>query len=118
MEKDCLLAITLFGAGDKRLCGPAMVKASSKHTVSRVIACFAGWAGVKADAVQFHDMAGNAVSADVTVAAAGFPPGRAVVNAMLAPGASGPSAEATLAPFAMLDVTDSELAALAGGLMQ
>jgi len=114
---DVLLAVTLFGSGGSpQLCGPAMVKTTPAHQLRRIIGCFCRWAGVQPESVVFHSVDGRALTPEATVAELSLSSGHAI-TAVLAPSAPLPSSSAQAAAFTLLDVEDSELAALTSGLM-
>jgi hypothetical protein len=113
---DVLLAVTLFGeGGSPQLCGPAMVKTAPSHTVARVVGAVCRWAVLPMDAVSLYTVHGRKLSGETTMEAAGLASGQAV-TAILAAGSVQPAASACAAPFAMLDVEDSELSDIASGL--
>ena len=107
-----LLTVTLFDQQGAQLCGPAMVKTDGAHTLSRVANCFCLWAQVDPATVAWTWPSGDASD---TVQQAGLSSGNAI-NAVLAQGSPPPAASAAAAPFTMLDVVDSEVAAMAGSL--
>ena len=112
--RDILLVITAFDAGQQhQLCGPAKTKAV--HTVERVLATFCRWSGLRPDQVGLHDGSGAQLTGAQTVQGAGLRNGSAVSVVLIA-GATPPEADACSQRFAMLDVLDSELAAISDGL--
>ena len=114
---DVLLSVTLFScpqAGQKQLCNAAMIKTSGTHHMDAVARALSRWAGVQRKYVELV-VDRVILPADLTVAECGLKSGNPVV-AYLAPESPPPSAAATSAPFAMIDVTDSELAASMDGL--
>ena len=114
--RDILLALTAFDMdGTQQLCGPAMVKTKAAHTMARVLATFCRWSGLNPEQVGLHDGHGIHLPTEQTVHAAGLANGSAVSVILLA-GALPPGANACAQRFAMLDVLDSELAAISDGL--
>ena len=108
---EVLLTLTLHAPDTRQqLAGPAMVKASPSMPVHRVLATFCRWLALPETAVTFV-LDGQQIDASLTLQAAGFVNGTAVQAALLS---GTPSAAACAAPFAMLDVNDSELSDLAG----
>jgi len=93
-----------------------MVKTKAVHTIARVLATFCRWSGLQPDEVGLHDGSGTELPTDQTVQAAGLRNGCAI-SVVLGAGASPPGPEARAQPFAMLDVLDSELAAIGNGLV-
>ena len=117
-EQQLLLTITAFSDGGRtQLCGPAMIKTASDHTITRVQATFCRWASLQTEHVTLRDTHGRPLKGESSVAASGLSNGSAL-TALLAPGAAQPSPSACSAPFAMLDVLDSELGAAADSLLQ
>ena len=114
--RDILLVITAFDAGQQhQLCGPAMVKTKAVHTVESVLATFCRWSGLRPEQVGLHDGSGAKLVGEQTVQGAGLRNGSAV-SVVLTAGATPPRADACSHRFAMLDVLDSELAAISEGL--
>lgn len=112
MAREFVLMITLHDDEGKRLCGPAMVKTSPEHTVSRILAVICRWTSLEPGQVDFC-IDGGKLPGWQSVADAGLKNGNAL-TAVLATGAPQPSASSRAAPFAMLDVLDSEMSALMG----
>lgn len=114
---EVLLTVTLFGsaeAGGKQLCNAAMVKAAPTHSIAAVTRCLCRWAQVQpAHVVLTHN--GAQLPPDATVADCGLRSGSPIL-AYLAAESAPPAASAVAAPFTMVDVMDSELAAAMGGL--
>jgi hypothetical protein len=108
---EVLLTLTGFDKFGHQITGPAMVKTSGGHTLSRVRAAFCRWICVSPDLVDLVDL-----KPELTVEQAGLRSGNAV-NAMLAAGAT-PSPASQASPFTMLDVVDSELGAAAESAME
>ena len=112
---DTILSVTLFGAsGGAQLAGPAMIKTQPTHTIERVAGCFCRWAEVPPEMVKLQ-FNGQLLHLQATVQESGMGSGSAVL-VQLAADAPRPSAASAAAPFAMLDVEDSELASLSSGL--
>ena len=92
-----------------------MVKTKAVHKVGRVLATFCRWSGLRPDQVGLHDGSGAQLTGAQTVQGAGLRNGSAVSVVLIA-GATPPEADACSQRFAMLDVLDSELAAISDGL--
>jgi hypothetical protein len=115
---ETLLTITLYSAdaAPVQLCGPAMVKATGDVTLARTAACFCRWAGLPPDVVAFY-FNGQPLETTLTLQQSGLISGNALHARLVVPGVS-PSQEAARAPFAMLDVLESELLGLDGMAMR
>ena len=111
---ETLLTITLY-SGDTapvQLAGPAMVKATPDVQLARVAACFCRWAVLPPDSVQFFFNC-QPLAVGQTLEQSGLMSGNAV-SARLTTSDLKPVATAAAAPFAMLDVLESELLDLGG----
>ena len=109
---DGLLSVTLFSspeAGSKQLCNAAMVKTTGTHRMDAVARALGRWAEVQHSHIALT-LGGAPLPADATVAECGLRSGSPII-ALLAAASAPPSAAAASAPFTMIDVLDSEMAA-------
>ena len=108
---DVLVTVTLFRESDgAQLAGPAMVKTDPAHITERITGCICRWAGLPIASCRLL-YNGKPLDPRATVAASGLISSSAI-NAMVSHGAPAPDPAACAAAFAMLDVEDSELAAV------
>ena len=114
MPGEVLLTITLYSADPTpvQLAGPAMVKATPDVQLARVAGCFCRWAVHPPASVQFF-FNGQPLAVDLSLEQSGLVSGNAV-SARLTASDLKPDAGAASAPFAMLDVLESELLDLGG----
>ena len=104
---DLIITVTLFAADGKQQLCMAMVKMGGKDPLSKVTSAFCRWTSLAAGSVSFH-LNGQLLDESATAQQLGLTPGTAV-HARLEGGAQ-LTAQLTTT---LLDVTDSELAALA-----
>ena len=97
--------------------GPAMIKGVPSVTLSDVVQCFCGWAGLTPAAVGFalDGVPLDAARLALSLEQAGLRSGSAIV-AQLVDATAQVAASARAAPFAMLDVDDCDLADALGGM--
>ncbi|KAL1498548.1 hypothetical protein AB1Y20_013869 [Prymnesium parvum] len=109
---ESLVSITLYSADATplRLAGPAMVKAAPDVQLSRVGACFCRWAGVPVELVQLY-LRGQQLRPSHSLLEAGLASGHAIDARLTAQGVALREGAAA-APFALLDVLESELLCL------
>ena len=112
---DVLVTVTLYDAGPPatQLSGPAMIKTLPTHPLQKVTAAFCRWLSVPEASVEFF-LNGQPVVPSLTTEQAGVATGNAI-SARLVPGTTLP-AGGIPSSYTMLDVTDSELAALADAI--
>lgn len=110
---EVLLTFVLHGPDGSKLAGPAMIKAAPTVLLSRVGATFARWVHLPDSALAFH-LNGQPLQMSLSIQQAGLASGNAVTASIVQPGVA-LDAAACAAPFAMLDVQDSELSAMMSG---
>ena len=111
---ETLLTFTLYSADQApiQLAGPAMVKATSDVQLSRVTGCFCRWAGLPVDSVEFY-FNRQPLAHNLSLQQSGLVSGNAIDARLTVTGLT-PDPKAAAAPFAMLDVLESELLDLGG----
>jgi len=109
---ETLLTVTLYSADATpvQLAGPALVKATSDVQLSRVVNCFCRWVSLPAEQVEFY-YNGEPLAKEQSLLQSGLVSGNAI-NARITAAGLTPCAASAAAPFAMLDVLESELLAL------
>ena len=118
MSSAVMLSLTLFREGDptsSQLAGTVFVKTASDHTVERVAKAFCRWCGLPFETCTLYDAAKNQLDPIMTIAASGLVTSSPVI-VFISQAAPQPDAQAAAAPFTLVDVLDSELAATASGL--
>lgn len=113
-----LLALALFRTGDdsKQLAGTVFLKTAPDQTVERVIQSFCRWAEMPPEACTLFDGRKNEqLNPSDPIDATGLTNSSPVII-YITKDAPVPSAQAQAAPFTIVDVVDSELAGLGGGL--
>ena len=118
MSSAVMLSLTLFREGDptsSQLAGTVFVKTASDHTVERVAKAFCRWCGLPFEACTLYDSNKKQLDPSMTIAASGLVTSSPVI-VLLSQAAPQPDAQAAAAPFTLVDVLDSELAATASGL--
>ena len=114
-----MLSLTLFREGDatnSQLAGTVFVKTAPSHTVERVATAFCRWAGLPVEMCRLFDARAHApLDPRVAVGAAGLANSSPVIVYIAMDGPQ-PDAQAAAAPFTIVDVLDSELAAAASDL--
>ncbi len=112
---DLLVTVTLYDAGPPatQISGPAMIKTLPTLPLQKVTAAFCRWLSLPEASVEFY-INGQPLAGASSAEQAGVATGNAI-SARLVPG-SEPPAGGFPQQFTMLDVTDSELSALADAM--
>ena len=112
---DLLVTVTLYDTGPPatQISGPAMIKTLPTLPMQKVTAAFCRWLSLAEASVEFY-LNGEPMAGLATAEQAGIANGHAI-SARLVPGTAAP-ADGFPQQFTMLDVTDSELSALADAM--